>query len=117
MGGVRRIADFIGVDASDEVVAKVSQAVVFDTMKERLLGQKIPKLRKGVAGGWRDELSGDLLAHFDEVHNRNMEQLDMLFEFDFGDEPETSSARSRQRAASSAAKCWEAVGGCWRVLF
>jgi len=112
--GIRRIADFIDIDASDDLIAKVSQAVVFDTMKERLVGQKIPKLRKGVAGGWRDELKGDLLAYFDEVHVKNMAQLDMLLEFDFGDEP-TAPSRNHWLSATDCG-CWSAGRSCWRLL-
>lgn len=109
--GIRRIAAHIGIEASDDLIRRVSQAAVFDSMKENLAGQKVPKLRRGVAGGWRDYLSGELLRCFDDVHARNTKELDMAFEFDFGDEPlaEKEQSVGRRHQISDVCFCWSGL--------
>ncbi|CAE8668412.1 unnamed protein product [Polarella glacialis] len=91
---IRQIADFLGITASDEVVAKTAAGSAFDSMKEifkktdeekEKAGSPVKKnhIRSGQKGGWRNVIQGPLLAEFDEVHARKCAELGLTYNFEF----------------------------------
>ncbi|XP_072021875.1 sulfotransferase 1B1-like [Amphiura filiformis] len=96
LGEVKRIATFLGRPLSDEIADKV---VHFSTMTEmrntydkheqddpdgykhtRAFG-KLKYLNKGKVGNWKDKITGDLNALFDEVYEEKMSGSGINFEF------------------------------------
>jgi len=83
---VRKVAAFLGIEASEELVQQCVEAAKFGNMKEKAGPQVSSLLRKGTSGGWREELKGKALEHFDRVHQEKMKEYAIPFEFDFGPE-------------------------------
>mmetsp|Transcript_3052 Transcript_3052/g.7664 ORF Transcript_3052/g.7664 Transcript_3052/m.7664 type:complete len:309 (+) Transcript_3052:105-1031(+) len=87
-GQVRKVAEFLaecGVEITEELIDKVTFETSFEQMKSKEGSQLQSLLTKGKAGGWRNEITGDLLEKFDKVHEQKMKELDIPFSFDFGD--------------------------------
>lgn len=62
-----RIASFLGVDCSPEIIAKISELSSFDAMKtQSSLNGELPAkhLRKGMIGDWRNHFSESLYVEF-----------------------------------------------------
>jgi len=83
---VRKVAAFLGIEASEELVQQCVEAAKFSNMKEKAGDQVSSLLRQGTSGGWRAELKGKALEHFDKIHKEKMEEYAIPFEFDFGAE-------------------------------
>jgi hypothetical protein len=94
---VRKIAAFLDVPASDDIVKQVVGASAFEAMqasfkdinKERQSQGKAAKnnhIRRGAVGAWREYLHGDLLSEFDEAHASKCKELELSFPFDFGED-------------------------------
>jgi len=77
---IRRLTDFLGIDATDDTIAAVAAATQIDAMRERLVeaetasggpggglftGGVAAFIYKGTNGRWRDVLSPDELAQYD----------------------------------------------------
>ncbi|XP_072050084.1 sulfotransferase 1B1-like [Amphiura filiformis] len=97
LGEVKKIATFLGRPLSDEIAEKVAH---FSTMTEmrktydkieqenpegnkhtRGFG-KLKNLNKGKVGNWKDRMTGDLNALFDEVYKEKMAGSKLHFEFE-----------------------------------
>jgi len=70
---------------TEELIEKVAFEASFDQMKAKEGSQLQSLLSKGKSGGWRSEITGDLLEKFDKVHEERMKEKGITFSFDFGD--------------------------------
>merc|ERR550525_156837 len=70
---VRKVAEFLDVEITEELIDKVTYETSFEQMKAKEGSQLQSLLSKGKAGGWRNELKGELLHKFDRVHAHKME--------------------------------------------
>lgn len=66
---IRRVAEFLGIDASDEVISKTVHGSGFKQMKEQA-GTAF--FRKGAVGDYRRHFSASLDAEFDELYSKQM---------------------------------------------
>ncbi|CAM9256321.1 unnamed protein product, partial [Laminaria digitata] len=70
---VKRIADFVGIETTPEIVKKVVAASSISAMKSKANTQKdINHLRKGGAGGWRDVFTVRQSEAFDALYREQM---------------------------------------------
>ncbi|XP_072050078.1 sulfotransferase 1B1-like [Amphiura filiformis] len=97
LGEVRKIATFLGRPLSDEIAEKVVHFSTLGEMKKtydkheqenpggikhtRAFG-KLKYLNKGKVGNWKDKITGDLNALFDEVYKEKMAGSGIDFEFE-----------------------------------
>jgi len=99
---VRKIAAFLEVPCSDEVVKNVVGASTFEVMKSRFeeINQerfwegkrfKANHIRRGGVGTWREELYGPLHDTFEAAHAAKSAELGLKFEWDFGEAEETEA--------------------------
>jgi len=87
-GTVAKIASFIGVAASDEVLSKVAELTTFDKMKSnpttnyewRPTEHKF--IRKGVVGDWKNFLTEEQSAQLDKMCSEKLEGTGLEFEFE-----------------------------------
>jgi len=91
-GQVRKVAEFLkeemenqGSYITEELIDKVTFEASFEQMKAKEGSQLQSLLSKGKSGGWRNEITGDLLEKFDKVHEERMKEKGITFSFDFGD--------------------------------
>ena len=93
-GGVRRIAEYLGKELTDDQVLSIVEHTGFSAMKGRK-GIKqgghgddkvAPKeddnafLRKGQIGGWRDTLTDEQSKYIDSRHEQMLADIDLKFE-------------------------------------
>lgn len=77
---VWKIAAFLGVECSDEIVAKVVQHSTIQEMREKAsIG--LNHLRKGGYGGWRTVFTVRMSEVFDEVYQHHMNGSELKFNF------------------------------------
>lgn len=92
----RRLADFLGMPLSDDVVLKSVNASSFQQMKQvfaeedkkvEARGQFVKKnhIRQGEMGSWVQDIDGALLAEFDAISTLKCDMLGLTYKFDFGD--------------------------------
>ncbi len=85
-GELRRIARFLDIDGSDAVIARAVEASSFERMRQleeastgTTLHLKhkldVPFVRKGVAGGWKQELPESFKAQIERAWGPLMERL------------------------------------------
>ena len=87
---IRRVATFIGVELSDELLDRVMRVTSFDYMKSntktnyaggRKQGSE-PFMRKGKVGDWVDYFTTEQSAHFDKLYqNEIVDKSDLRFTF------------------------------------
>lgn len=92
-GGVRQIADFIGVQITDELVEKVARAASFDSMKDahservktglQRMGST-QHFRSGKAGGWRSAFTVQQSDELDALFAVRMAGSDVITDFGCG---------------------------------
>ena len=85
VGELRRVADFLGLESSDERITSAVQASTLEKMKkqeERSEGikhrekdEKIPVVRKGNVGDWRNHFSDSDIERFSEHAGGAMSRL------------------------------------------
>jgi hypothetical protein len=90
---VRQVADFAGIEVTDEIVAKVAQNSTIEKMKQskfadcswipHVEGAKTGHLRSGGKGGWRDVFSAEQNAEFDALIATGLAGTDL--KYDYGD--------------------------------
>eukprot|EP00756_Hemistasia_phaeocysticola_P012088 Hpha_TRINITY_DN15172_c0_g1::TRINITY_DN15172_c0_g1_i1::g.127948::m.127948/K01025/SULT1; sulfotransferase len=84
-GAVRKIAAFLDITVSDQLVAKVVQASSFSSMKQQFTGlekkadevgvwAKKEHIRKGETGGWREALTQEQQEWFNQHDKRRREE-------------------------------------------
>jgi len=93
---IRQLADFLGIQASNQAIMDTVAASSFESMKEsteandkKLLARgiqpKVDHIRQGKMGSWRKDLDGALLQEFDAVHKDKTSALGLTYKFDFGE--------------------------------
>jgi hypothetical protein len=85
-----RIAEFLDIPATDEIVDKVLQYSSFDSMKEQAQqkgGNHNDHLRKGKSGDWKNHFSPELVREFRERYNAEMAGTDLVYSIGEGEEP------------------------------
>ena len=84
---LRRLANFLDIDVTDEIVADVCDKTSFSNMKDAMnaLGitdSKIsPFMRKGEVGDWKNYFSDDLNNYVDELY-KDVESIGLHFDFE-----------------------------------
>mmetsp|Transcript_38396 Transcript_38396/g.123128 ORF Transcript_38396/g.123128 Transcript_38396/m.123128 type:complete len:293 (-) Transcript_38396:191-1069(-) len=79
---VKRIADFLGLDATDQIIDDTVEHSTITSMQANAnIG--LNHLRKGGVGRWRDTFTVSQSDHFDRLYKRSM--ADSGLSFDFGD--------------------------------
>jgi len=81
---IRRVADFLGVEADDDLIRRTAEASSFESMKSSGGEQLQMLLNSGKSGGWREQITGELDEEFDRAHGRKMKDFGVQFDFDFG---------------------------------
>eukprot|EP00904_Undaria_pinnatifida_P001158 jgi/Undpi1/11042/HiC_scaffold_30.g13342.m2 len=84
--GVKKIADFVGIDTTPEIIEKVVAASSISAMKSNSKAntqKDLNHLRKGGAGGWRDVFTVRQSEAFDALYRQQMEGSGL--EMDFGE--------------------------------
>eukprot|EP00750_Incisomonas_marina_P014424 INCI17659.5.p1 GENE.INCI17659.5~~INCI17659.5.p1 ORF type:complete len:650 (-),score=98.56 INCI17659.5:659-2608(-) len=92
-GAVRKIADHLGLDATDDLVDAVVEKSSMEHIKDELKGKgsKAVIYRKGGIGDWRNTFSPELSAEFDAMWTAEMRKRGLCgrsrpeLEFDIGD--------------------------------
>ena len=91
---VSKIASFLQVDLSLEVVQKIADLTTFDKMKtngtanyswEKVLDNKEGKpsfLRKGTVGDWKNHLTAEESAAIDRKYEEKFKDTGIVFDFD-----------------------------------
>ncbi|KAM9837645.1 sulfotransferase 2B1-like [Aulostomus maculatus] len=91
---VARIAQFLGKSLDDEVIAEISERCLFKNMKKNNMSNYsvVPKeymdqtksefLRKGIAGDWKNQLTGAEAEYFDAVYKDQMKGVEYEFPWD-----------------------------------
>eukprot|EP00752_Nemacystus_decipiens_P013824 g12273.t1 len=84
---IRKIAEFAGIEHTDETVAKTVAATSIDAMKRNpkanlMAGEQ--HIRKGGAGGWRDVYTVRESEAFDEIYLKEMEGTGLKMDFGEG---------------------------------
>ncbi len=91
---VKRVSNFLGYNLSDEVVAKISDQIQFDKMKENSAANlswmkeyheegATPFLRKGIIGDWCNHFTDQQSARMDEIIATKIKNADGLV-YDYG---------------------------------
>lgn len=112
---IRRIANFLELDVTDDVISKVTGTTSFASMKASFqdmdkkkeakgLKVKTGHLRRGDMGSWVESIQGSLLVEFDRVHAAKNDGLKFGYDFDFGDTSEQSPAQNQAIEGEPAAK-------------
>jgi hypothetical protein len=94
-GTIRRLADFLGIPASDDTILRTVGASSFSSIKsafaqadQQLLQQgkrtKKNHIRQGEMGSWRSDIYGALLVEFDAVHTLKCSEHALTYKFNFG---------------------------------
>lgn len=111
--GIRRVASFLGLKVTKNVIQKVCEMSSFGAMKsqhERLNSEKEAAgkntkknhIRQGKSGAWVDRLQGSVLDNFNSRHEERCRELDLRCHFDFGEQPHSGYCggyfRRRQRS-------------------
>ena len=90
---VAKLAAFLGVPATPEVIAKVLAGSDFATMKEKTrdlkakMAEATSRFRSGESGGWADKFTAEQSAAVDEIYTRRMPIEAPGLVFDFGEDP------------------------------
>ena len=102
-GELRRVADFLELDASNERIGGAIQASTLEKMKKqeersegikhRETGEKISFVRKGIVGDWRNTFTDDDLSKFFENSGEAMRRLGYLSDVSSYSEQVTSDDR------------------------
>ncbi|CAM9357066.1 unnamed protein product [Ascophyllum nodosum] len=83
---IRKIADFVGIPHTPDVIAKTTAASAFSAMKNNPKANTRSKdnhLRKGGAGGWRDSWTVRESEEFNKIYREQMAGSGL--DFDFGE--------------------------------
>ncbi|KAM9305380.1 sulfotransferase 1B1-like [Gastrophryne carolinensis] len=90
---IRKVAEFLGKDFSDDVLEKISLQTSFKAMKENpltnytampstIMDHSIsPFMRKGICGDWRNHFTEDQNKRFDEYYQREVAETGLTFRF------------------------------------
>lgn len=82
---LRKIADFLGSNLSEEVIQKIAEHCSFKSMKVNSMSnfslvpkqymdsEKSPFLRKGISGDWKNHFNSEQLARFTSVIHKELE--------------------------------------------
>eukprot|EP00903_Cladosiphon_okamuranus_P008699 g8335.t1 len=85
---IRKIAEFAGIEHTDETIAKTVAATSIDAMKRNpkanLYRASEQHIRKGGAGGWRDVYTVRESEAFDEIYLKEMEGTGLKMDFGEG---------------------------------
>ncbi|KAF6024647.1 SULT6B1 [Bugula neritina] len=76
-GNVRKIAEFLGVDLTEEQIRKVTEANTFESKKKEV-GRGHAVYRSGKSGGWRSQLTVEQNDVMDEWINTELDGMDDL---------------------------------------
>lgn len=98
MTAVRKIAKFLELTVTDEVIGNALAASDFQSMKanfdefttvKKKQGEftKPGHFRQGLSGAWRKVIHGSLDEEFTEVHSQLVKKYGLRHAFDFGDDP------------------------------
>jgi len=90
---VKRLANFLGKTIDDDVIQGICEQVSFDAMKknEHLNASNIPNIidpkispliRKGQVGDWKNYFTPSLEEQFNDMYNKEMNGLDIVFEYE-----------------------------------
>ena len=92
---IRSVAQFIGIELTDELLQKVLKYSSFASMKQdssanhnwqvgpgNIFSQPNMFIRKGEIGGWREHFSEEQSKRFDEIYKENMSGVDLEFRFE-----------------------------------
>ncbi|XP_044194622.1 sulfotransferase 2B1-like isoform X1 [Thunnus albacares] len=91
---VGRIAQFLKKSLDTEVIEKIADRCVFKNMKKNKMSNysAVPRefmdqtksefLRKGIAGDWKNQLTGAEVEHFDAVYKDKMKDVKYKFVWD-----------------------------------
>ncbi|XP_042252349.1 sulfotransferase 2B1-like isoform X1 [Thunnus maccoyii] len=91
---VGRIAQFLEKSLDTEVIEKIADRCVFKNMKKNKMSNystaprglmdqtKSEFLRKGIAGDWKNQLTGAEVEHFDAVYKDKMKDVKYKFVWD-----------------------------------
>eukprot|EP00930_Biecheleria_cincta_P004025 TRINITY_DN10492_c0_g1_i1.p1 TRINITY_DN10492_c0_g1~~TRINITY_DN10492_c0_g1_i1.p1 ORF type:complete len:377 (-),score=63.65 TRINITY_DN10492_c0_g1_i1:110-1210(-) len=93
---VRKLANFLGIPITEEVLSKTIAGSSFSKMKTETelidrdleakgIHVKPNHMRQGEMGSWRSTLHGPLLEEFDAVHSAKTAEHGLAYTFDFGD--------------------------------
>mmetsp|Transcript_19964 Transcript_19964/g.29890 ORF Transcript_19964/g.29890 Transcript_19964/m.29890 type:complete len:350 (+) Transcript_19964:41-1090(+) len=94
IGVVKRVANFLGLDVSEEICKKTVDAISFKNMKDsfskndarrKAEGQVVKKnhIRKGKVGNWKNELNKELQDLLIATHKAKSKELGHTFDFVF----------------------------------
>ena len=84
-GAVRKIASFLGLRVSDEMVMRTVAHSTIDSMRSNKKANiGLNHLRKGGIGGWRDTFTVSQSELFDKVYARKMAESGLVFDFGEG---------------------------------
>jgi len=84
-GAVRKIASFLGLQVSDEMVMRTVAHSTIDSMRSNKKANiGLNHLRKGGIGGWRDTFTVSQSELFDKVYARKMADSGLVFDFGEG---------------------------------
>ena len=78
LGQAQRLLEFIGADASDEIVNRCVEAASFERMsggRRRGVEDRLSVVRKGTSGDWRRWFTDEQAAWFDQRAGELLEQL------------------------------------------
>lgn len=90
---IRKIATFLDLPITEELLDKVVQYSSFDSMKQQANakgGDAGGHLRKGISGDWRNHFSVELLHEFRVKYEKEMAGTGLVFTI--GDDAEPFSA-------------------------
>ncbi|XP_057691514.1 sulfotransferase family 2, cytosolic sulfotransferase 3 isoform X2 [Corythoichthys intestinalis] len=100
---VRRIADFLGKNLSDEVIEKIANHCSFKSMQANKMSNfsLVPKmymdadksqfLRKGIVGDWKKHFSSAQLAHFSSTIYKELEGETFTLPWNLSDAAEVTN--------------------------
>jgi hypothetical protein len=89
-GQVKIIAEFLGIQLSDEEANTIAEQCTFQAMKANpgiradalsKMYKKGSHLRKGMVGDWQNYFSDEQLAEFQKLYQYRMQQSGLEFEF------------------------------------
>ena len=84
-GAVRKIASFLDLDVTDEIVMRTVAHSTIDSMRSNKKANiGLNHLRKGGIGGWRDTFTVSQSELFDKVYARKMAESGLVFDFGEG---------------------------------
>ena len=83
--GIKKIADFLGVDLTIEQLKELTRHFSFENYKKVTNGKnffndKFEHVRKGKAGGWKKEFPAELNQRSDQLIHEKLQKLNMKCE-------------------------------------